>query len=954
MSINYYVNSAKTFEQLHKVTEAIREKEGVVFLQGTEVKIGTEVVDVALIKHKILELYNKTIQSPLESQESEYEELALFIFHLKEPKSEDSSVKQVYRSLFVQDPEIKKIRKECSNKLKFYDDQRASRGAVPRSMKIQDCHTVASLLNLLMEMKKSQSEATFHREKKGIPYKEIEVKLCELYDNEMEAFPQYATEIALVACSTIHQIKLMNPRSGKEITGIDVLEKKCIDIIRKDKKQFQVIRQRFNFLAEKINDELFLKHTAHTGVLQQGHVAIDVLEFSFLSKIVGGEQAKYIQFAVQGKYLIRLDIDSNNPEEMTKCCSLFNQAAELLNRDLELIPSSFKHSLRSLCRSYAKPLGVNLSFEQKFGNDPIPLVDVSSTLQKQLIAPSVPEIIRQLNNTIEDVNHSSVQQDSVADTCSAGVFLDEEGIENHARLSAVALFEKLETEKLLEVFCSQLIEFDVELKAPNIGKTSSSWAQTHINEIEKRAHTLVLHLVNERFNTIEKVFEFIKEHNDLIGIKLARDRDLRKAVFGKLDSLIEEQILKEMRPTSLEQHLPGFSDFLSILKVSKTSDKSRAIRKHLEQSFMGVLSSKELRRYLSSVSNSQRILRLACTARKLNKGFIPYRFKLNEQKRLVKSCQRLKKYTRILWEARNNDFNEELVGTNYRGGRDYYKGLFCSFYYELWCENALEVFWNTILENARDHLSLKDAVDVHRYVMETEFRQGAISESEFLIKRVNFFRKVPLKRYIEPQQFDQIIISWMLYNHKKDCMIMTILFLVQSRKKNDISDFFIASGLLANFDKITIQNRFKEMKQLKCLTAEEIAIFETNFEFLPDSKEVETEETPEEIKELKIALEERLNALGFPFDPQTAIMDEKTINEQLEQMEAFEDVEFVEGMKERLNKLREPIIETPEELIIKLENLPQPPTEAPYEVWMELNKRFQSLSQPEIAEKFKQ
>jgi hypothetical protein len=273
MNINYLIKNSTSFESLNKTINVIFTKKNVKYLEGTLIKIGDEDIEISTIRDKILELYDQGTQKGMKSWD--YTNLASILLSLKDPNLELSEIRVIFHRIFGENLQIKAIETECINQIKKFHIQETKLATPPNNMKLKDCATLAQLQNLMLKVKETQKKEGHHRKKIRIHYRQIEEQIYTLYKNEMSTRADSATQIALETCALIHQLKLMNPSSKVRRSGIDVLEERCIATIRNDKEQLKIIRNRYNEIAEQINEDLFTRYTIQEEQFRSGKIRIN-------------------------------------------------------------------------------------------------------------------------------------------------------------------------------------------------------------------------------------------------------------------------------------------------------------------------------------------------------------------------------------------------------------------------------------------------------------------------------------------------------------------------------------------------------------------------------------------------------------------------------------------------------------------------------------------------------
>ncbi len=707
----------------------------------------------------------------------------------------------------------------------------------------------------------------------------------------------------------------------------------------------------------------------------------------------------YIEFKRLNRTFRHYDRAIRNPSSTSTDSDMiqFREERKRLFQEIEKYPPRMIHSDRELLQLisevqfYRELLGQDeLTLEQQNGTAPLLLLktalpnlsgDELFSAMAQVPVGKVGEIIKSLPENWRESLEQTVSQKAANSTNLGGDYLELEQqfvAENRSsqKFDEVSLnkkvaeivedfLSKLDQEMLFEIYCTQFVSVDEQIPALNLTGAALSTLQEHTVELSKRVSAKVIDFVNRRFNTTEKVFKFVKDNWDPIGEKLSKDEKLRNAVFEKLDTLIEEEMLKELEPNFTEKHLPKASKFLSALGFEKRSEWAKSIRKHLEVSFKGMLSEEELRQFMSSRLASKKGLRLPNTAVKLSFDHIDAMYaKKNSQRRTMESIERYKRYTKILWEARNNKFDLDdaiLIGRSLTGSQ-YFENKLEVFYDFTTQDDLREIFWDTILEDAKDCYDFDNIIRIHAETVQKDLNKGNISKNEAFLRRTLFLRKFPLRKYLEMNNiflFGPQVMSRRGRREKSAILTMCVLLFIKSIKNHQIDDMVFASKKLKIFDIDEIQGYIQNAKKMSYLTADEFKTFEENFELPTQTISLTNEEvlvaTPVQqqedvIKDPFTELEERLNTFGLPLTSITAIIDEKALEEELELMDDLEALETLETVENGSHVYSEDVKETPEELLARLEQLPQPPTEAPYDVWLEFNKRLQALGVPVESE----
>lgn len=211
----------------------------------------------------------------------------------------------------------------------------AEGNTMPKSMKIADCNRFSALNALLANINQNENVVR-HRDKLVIPgrgeysYAAVEQKIKDLAEREMIRFPFAKSEIAYEAYLSISTLKQMNPRASSEITALNQLETKCLNIIRQDPKTMKVVRKRFNSQIKIVNRDMM--HSFVNNVNYRNLAPESMLELKFLGAILD-QPLSIQQFNQQA--LIQPVLRPEQKMRLTEF-DQYNTYRSLINHEIEL------------------------------------------------------------------------------------------------------------------------------------------------------------------------------------------------------------------------------------------------------------------------------------------------------------------------------------------------------------------------------------------------------------------------------------------------------------------------------------------------------------------------------------------------------------------------------------------------------------------------------------------
>lgn len=912
MNINQSISGSRTLDQLLQIVDTIRNNDSIEYCDGSKIKIGSEIVDISKVKNKICEIFKNLNKSRHKIQQEDYEKLNSLLFYLQDPKEDDLTVRRIFQDMFLDDPQIKAIQEKCRTSIEKFNRAAPSKYVAPRSLKVEDCQTIDSLRDLLLKMKLSENQ---------VPRKDIEKRIFVLYKKNIAQNPEVKSRIAYDTFLAIHQLNLMQPKSIKNITGIEVLERKCIQSIREDKDFYNHIRNRYNRIAVEINDRNLSKYLFDKKPDPFDSITSIPQELFYLEKILYIENN--LEYYNPEYSLIDPVFDVEDPKDIKKCMDLYYLTSVFSNY-IDKVPKEIKESLnlhprfefqlKKLAWHCAETMNIPLTFDQKFGDEPLPPLQIPTSIRERIHTTSLLELPRTLseaNNIIQEINKyiefKNLNKDGTVTTekqwlvalsqvmfygelLETGIPFDmewnrttplplisatclpdpseeelvaslatipydkrEETMQSlplswreriheiqsqpplpRENLSSISQFELINHDFLNEkvneatnliitdygpikrfvIFCnptSMVLKFD--LFKSHLKGVGRAHAVEFEKIVEKRVHKQVLHLIQAEFNTLKKVFDYVKTNYEPLEKLLGEELKFRKEVYAKLDELIEDQMLEELdsHPSSNVQNFFG---------STMSSTQARAIRNHLEKIIEGVLDESQFRRALSNRDFSNKyMLRLACTALDLFKR-IEWSYISDpdhEEIKVQEAKEQLKRYTEILWKARNNDFksSEHMYDNHFRQ-------LFINFYQFFITENTQDVFWNAILAMCNNLNDYQMALDLNQAFLDTLLERKKIDVNQWNLERTPFLKKFPMDKYLNLRNKRNA-------SKDKTCLTMSILIFISHFKTQKISDLLLSNEILESSNKLALENILTQLETSGALSSEELKIFRDNY-----------------------------------------------------------------------------------------------------------------------------